>query len=354
MFSGGGDGDTGLGRINMMPTAAMLSPTAEISPRGPPQQQPQWGLQETKEFIGIRAELEKDFTVTKRNKTLWEIVSAKMREKGYRRTPEQCKCKWKNLVNRYKGDFHNGTLDILCHVMPCTSMSSKLNFKYWKDFLLFKLLSDTVYILSGNANGKETSDPETGRQCPFFEELHAVFTERAKNTQRLFLESEAGSTQSRKKVKKTSGDRSSDEFSEEEDEDEDDSEEEKPVKSNSRKRKVEKITVEKSPRASSSTGGGIQEMLKEFLQQQQKMEMQWREMMERRSHERQLFEQEWRQSMEKLERERLMIEQAWREREEQRRIREESRAERRDALLTTLLNKLIRLSRKEVCIVGEE
>ncbi|KAG6791922.1 trihelix transcription factor GT-3b-like [Populus alba x Populus x berolinensis] len=291
MFSGGGEGD-GLGRINMMPTAAMLSPTAEISPRGPPQQQPQWGLQETKEFIGIRAELEKDFTVTKRNKTLWEIVSAKMREKGYRRTPEQCKCKWKNLVNRYKG--------------------------------------------------KETSDPETGRQCPFFEELHAVFTERAKNMQRLLLESEAGSTQSRKKMKRTSGDRSSDEFSEEEDEDEDDSEEEKPVRSNSRKRKVEKIIAEKSPRASSSTVGGIQEMLKEFLQQQQKMEMQWREMMERRSHERQMFEQEWRQSMEKLERERLMIEQAWREREEQRRIREESRAERRDALLTTLLNKLIR------------
>ncbi|KAJ6393969.1 hypothetical protein OIU77_023243, partial [Salix suchowensis] len=102
MFSGGGEGDTGLGRINMMPTAAMLSPSAEVSPRGPPPQQPQWGLQETKEFIGIRAELEKDFTVTKRNKTLWEIVSAKMREKGYRRTPEQCKCKWKNLVNRYK------------------------------------------------------------------------------------------------------------------------------------------------------------------------------------------------------------------------------------------------------------
>lgn len=290
MFSGGGEGD-GLGRINMMPTAAMLSPTAEISPRGPPQQQPQWGLQETKEFIGIRAELEKDFTVTKRNKTLWEIVSAKMREKGYRRTPEQCKCKWKNLVNRYKG--------------------------------------------------KETSDPETGRQCPFFEELHAVFTERAKNMQRLLLESEAGSTQSRKKMKRTSGDRSSDEFSEEEDEDEDDSEEEKPVRSNSRKRKVEKIIAEKSPRASSSTVGGIQEMLKEFLQQQQKMEMQWREMMERRSHERQMFEQEWRQSMEKLERERLMIEQAWREREEQRRIREDSRAERRDALLTALLKTLI-------------
>ena len=101
--SGGGEGDAGPGWINMMPTAAMLSPTAEISPRGPPPQHPQWGLLETKDFIGIRAELEKDFTVTKRNETLWEIVSAKMRGKGYyRRTPEQCKCKWKNLVSLYK------------------------------------------------------------------------------------------------------------------------------------------------------------------------------------------------------------------------------------------------------------
>ncbi|KAF2316106.1 hypothetical protein GH714_041081 [Hevea brasiliensis] len=82
-------------------------------------------------------------------------------------------------------------------------------------------------------------------------------------------------------------------------------------------------------------------MLKEFFRQQQRMEMQWREMMERRAHEQQLFEQEWRESMEKIERERLMIEQNWREREEQRRIREESRAERRDALLTTLLSKLV-------------
>ncbi|XP_011015753.1 PREDICTED: trihelix transcription factor GT-3b-like [Populus euphratica] len=286
--SGGGEGDVGLGWINMMPTAAILSPTTEISPRGPPPQHPQWGLQETKELIGIRAELEKDFTVTKRNETLWEIVSAKMREKGYyRRTPEQCKCKWNNLVSLYKV--------------------------------------------------KETSDSETGRQCPFFEELHEVFTERAKNMQRLLLESEAGSTQSRKKVKRINGDRSSDELSE--DVDEDESEEEKPARNNSRRRKGEKNVAEKSPRASSSFGG-VQEMLKEFFQQQQKMEMQWRELMEKRAHEWQMLEQEGRRSMDKLERERLVIEQAWREREEQRRIREESRAKRRDALLTALLKKL--------------
>ncbi|KAI4314582.1 hypothetical protein L6164_027472 [Bauhinia variegata] len=259
--------------------------------------QPQWSQQETREFIAIRAELERDFTASKRNKTLWEVVSAKMRERGFRRSPEQCKCKWKNLVNRYKG--------------------------------------------------KETSDPEHGRQCPFFEELHAVFTQRAQNMQRLLLESENRSTLTKKGVKRPSGDRSSEELSEDDDEVEYDSEEERPQRSNSRKRKADKLVTEKSSRASQASNtisiatNSIQEMLKDFLQQQLRMEMQWRELMERRAQERQLFEQEWRQSMEKLERERLMIEQAWREREEQRRIRDESRAERRDALLTTLLNKLI-------------
>ncbi|EOY25433.1 hypothetical protein QQP08_012001 [Theobroma cacao] len=256
----------------------------------------QWGPEETRELILIRGELERDFTAAKRNKTLWEIVSARMRDRGYIRTPDQCKCKWKNLLNRYKG--------------------------------------------------KETSDPENGRQFPFFEELHAVFTERAKNMQRLLLESEAGSTQAKKRMRRISADRSSDEFSEEEDDDEDESEEERHARSiSSRKRKADRVVLDKSPRPNSGTSStsstGLQEMLREFFQQQQRMEMQWREMMERRARERQLFEQEWRQSMEKLERERLMVEQAWREREEQRRLREESRAERRDALLTTLLNKLI-------------
>ncbi|KAK7252560.1 hypothetical protein RIF29_36602 [Crotalaria pallida] len=296
MFGGGGD-DALAARLGIVPpsllnpaTPSVISPEISASERVP--SQPQWSQQETREFIAIRAELERDFTASKRNKTLWEVVSSKMRERGFRRSPEQCKCKWKNLVNRYKG--------------------------------------------------KETSDPEHGRQCPFFEELHAIFTQRAHNMQRLLLESETRSTQPKKGLKRSSGDRSSEEFSEDDDE-VDDSDEERPAKSNSRKRKADKVAVEKSSRANnlSNTVSGVQDMLKEFFQHQLRMEMQWRDMMERRAHERQMFEQEWRQSMEKLERERLMIEQAWREREEQRRIREESRAERRDALLTTLLNKLI-------------
>lgn len=111
MFGGGGGDDALAARLGMV-TPSLLNPatssmiSGEISPapareeRGP--SQPQWSQQETREFIAIRAELERDFTASKRNKTLWEVVSSKMRERGYRRSPEQCKCKWKNLVNRYK------------------------------------------------------------------------------------------------------------------------------------------------------------------------------------------------------------------------------------------------------------
>jgi hypothetical protein len=198
------------------------------------------------------------------------------------------------------------------------------------------LLLHITIILYLLVQGKETADPEIGRQCPFFDELHAVFTERAKNMQRLLIVSEGGSSQSKKRVKRLTGDRSSDEFSDEEDEDEDDSEGEKPARSNLRKRKAEGLTMDKSAKVTNT-----RELLKDFFQQQHRMEMQWREIMEKRAQERQLFEQEWRQTMVKLERERLTTEQIWREREEQRRMREETRAERRDALLTTLLNKLI-------------
>ncbi|KAJ6842926.1 trihelix transcription factor GT-3b-like [Iris pallida] len=281
---GGGDGDPLSGLMGMHPNPLLEGRKEE--------RVLQWGQQETRELISIRAELERDSgggaAGRRSNKTLWEAVAARMRERGFRRSLEQCKCKWKNLVNRYKG--------------------------------------------------KETADPETGRQCPFFEELHAVFTERARSMQRLLQETESGASQSKKK-KRLSG-ISSDEFSEE-DEDDEDSDREHAARG--KKKKTERGAQQQRATDRSRTGGNssIHDVLQEFFQQQQRMEFQWHEMMERRAQERQRFEQEWRQSMEKLERERLMLEQAWREREEQRRMREESRAEKRDALLTTLLNKLI-------------
>lgn len=257
---------------------------------------PQWGHQETREFIAIRAELEKDFIQTKRNKNLWEIIAGKMKAKGYRRNAEQCKCKWKNLVNRYKG--------------------------------------------------KETSEPDNGRQCPFFEELDAIFKERERNMDRLLLESKAGMKPKEKvkRFKRLLGEKSSDDYSEDEEEEEDDSEDEKIIKRKKSKadKERQRVTADKY-RANS-----MQEVLEDFFQQQQRFEEQWREAVERREEERILREREWRIAMEKLEKERVMKEQAWREREDQRRAREEARAERRDELFAALVNKLIQEERSHI------
>ncbi|KAJ3680730.1 hypothetical protein LUZ60_017008 [Juncus effusus] len=248
---------------------------------------PQWGQQETRELISIRGEMERAETgkrgnASNNNKTMWEQVAARMRERGFSRTADQCKCKWKNLVNRYKG--------------------------------------------------KETTDPENTRQCPFFDELHAVFTERAKTMHRKLLESE---TPLKNKPKRNRDDDASDDVDEDAFDDVSD-EDTKPAQNKRTKQKPGSTTASTSGR-----GMGIQELIEGFMKQQEYMEREWRERAERRGRERMEFEQGWRENMERLERERLTMERAWMEREEQRRVREESRAQRRDQLLTTLLNKLL-------------
>ncbi|OIT40775.1 PREDICTED: trihelix transcription factor GT-3b-like [Nicotiana attenuata] len=298
--------------LHLLPGASISTTTAAVAgddefPKRD-ERVPPWSNQETRDFIAIRGELEREFSSAKRSnwKNLWEMVAAKMKERGYRRSAEQCKSKWKNLVNSYKG--------------------------------------------------KESSDPDNDGQFPYFDELHALFTASTNNLNQLQFESEAGSQQARKRPRRTIRDQSSEEVSEDAEGYAYESDEVKLAKSNvAPKKKIEKV---KRPRAniaekpsrqpslgstnnSGRTVENIQEMLKDFFQQQLRIEMQWRETMEKRAREREVFEQEWRSSMEKLERDRMMIEQAWREREEQRRMREESRAEKRDALLTRLLNKLI-------------
>lgn len=118
----------------------------------------------------------------------------------------------------------------------------------------------------------------------------------------------------------------------------DNSEGDERVIGRNRKKRAPKVN-----NTSSGGGGGnsVSEVLHDWFEHQRRMEVQWREASERRAKERWVFEQDWRMSMEKLERERFTSEQAWREREENRRIREENRAEKRDFLLTSLLHKLL-------------
>ncbi|EFJ26592.1 hypothetical protein SELMODRAFT_412944 [Selaginella moellendorffii] len=252
---------------------------------------PQWGFNETKELIAIRAELEKDFTQTKRNKTLWELIAGKMKDRGYRRSADQCKCKWKNLVNRYKG--------------------------------------------------KELSDPENGRQCPFFDELDSIFKARLKNAgSKLLLESD-GLIRPKKRTKQQQQQQphlsddpdNSDEEEEQEEEDPSGGEDDRAVQKKKRKadKERQRATAEKY------RANNMQEVLEEFFQQQQRMEEQWREVFERRDRERRDREAEWRQRMERLEAERRAREHEWWEREEVRRAQDELRSQKREELLTALV-----------------
>ncbi|KAL1808132.1 hypothetical protein ACET3Z_025122 [Daucus carota] len=250
---------------------------------------PQWSIQETGDFLMIRAELDPNFMETKRNKALWEVVATKMKEKGYNRSAEQCKCKWKNLVTRYKG---------------C-----------------------------------ETMEPEgVKQQFPFYNELQTIFAARMQRM--VWNEAEGGFGGSKKKaLAQLSSDDEDDNI------EESDGDQKGTTAGKKKKRKANRNTP-----GTSNTGGGnvnnsvdsIKETLQEFLKQQAEMEMRWMNGYEAREEERRIREIEWRQRMEALENERIMTERSWREREEQRRVREEGRAEKRDALITALLNKLRR------------
>lgn len=87
----------------------------------------QWSLQETKEFLMIRAQFDQRFMETRRNKLLWEVISNKMKEMGYNRSPEQCKFKWKNLVTRYK--VSNRNMDSFTNRTPLIPRSNLAVYK---------------------------------------------------------------------------------------------------------------------------------------------------------------------------------------------------------------------------------
>ncbi|GAU13982.1 hypothetical protein TSUD_263090 [Trifolium subterraneum] len=158
-------------------------------------------------------------------------------------------------------------------------------------------------------------------QFPFYNELQEIFTSRMQRM--LWAEAEDGS---KKKATQLSTD------------DEDEESEAISQKGRSRKKKKAKI-VSESGGSSSNIFNNLKEILDEFMRQQLQIEAKWMEAFEARENERRLREMEWRQQMEVLENERILMEQRWREREEQRRIREEVRAEKRDALITALLNR---------------
>lgn len=165
------------------------------------------------------------------------------------------------------------------------------------------------------------------QQFPFYNEMQTIFAARMQRM--LWAEAEGGENISKKKA-------TSQLSSDEEDENEESEGEQKA--GSSRKKKLKKAKTDAASTDNSSVK--LVKLLEDFMKQQVQMEMQWREAFEARENERRMREMEWRQKMEALENERMMMDRRWREREEQRRIREEARAEKRDALITALLDKL--------------
>ncbi|KAI3525734.1 hypothetical protein L1887_04771 [Cichorium endivia] len=239
---------------------------------------PQWNVQETRELLMIRAELDSTFMETKRNKLLWEVISTKMKERGYNRSGEQCKSKWKNLVSRYKG---------------CETMEQE----------------------------------GTKQQFTFYDELQTIFANRMQRL--LWMEAEGVASGSRKRELMFTLDN----------EDENGNSDEENASGGS-KRKKKKAIENSSRRNPEDTNSDAISNLKEILEEHMKQEKQWMEWYKTKEEERRMKELEWRQTMEALGKERTMLFERWREREEQRSMREEDRATKRDALVTALLNKL--------------
>uniref|UniRef100_A0A7N0V5Q3 Myb-like domain-containing protein n=1 Tax=Kalanchoe fedtschenkoi TaxID=63787 RepID=A0A7N0V5Q3_KALFE len=61
-----------------------------------------WSQDEIRSLINLRREVDGLFNTCKSNKHLWEQISAKMRKKGFDRSPNMCTDKWRNLLKEFK------------------------------------------------------------------------------------------------------------------------------------------------------------------------------------------------------------------------------------------------------------
>ncbi|XP_052728996.1 trihelix transcription factor GT-1 isoform X2 [Vigna angularis] len=78
----------------------------EVEIKAPKKRAETWVQDETRSLIGLRREMDALFNTSKSNKHLWEQISAKMREKGFDRSPTMCTDKWRNLLKEFKKAKH--------------------------------------------------------------------------------------------------------------------------------------------------------------------------------------------------------------------------------------------------------
>ncbi|XP_062181531.1 trihelix transcription factor GT-3b-like [Phragmites australis] len=252
---------------------------------------PQWSHAETAAFLAIRAELDHSFLTTKRNKALWESVSARLGAQGFSRTPDQCKSKWKNLVTRFKG----------------------------------------TEAAAAQPADADTAAAQAARQFPFHDEMRRIFDARAERAQAL----------ERKKAKGKDVRPEDDEGGGEgEEEEEEELEVEMGEEEGGRGGGAKKRRRKQAARTWVADQGEVEAMLREFMRRQVEMEEKWMEAAEAREAERRAREEQWRTAMVALGEERLELVRRWREREDAWRARAEEREERRHQLVAALLAKL--------------
>ncbi|CAN6548789.1 unnamed protein product [Malus baccata var. baccata] len=75
--------------------------------RAPKKRAETWVQDETLSLIALRRGMDGLFNTSKSNKHLWEQISAKMRQKGFDRSPTMCTDKWRNLLKEFKKAKHH-------------------------------------------------------------------------------------------------------------------------------------------------------------------------------------------------------------------------------------------------------
>ncbi|KAI4343362.1 hypothetical protein L6164_010720 [Bauhinia variegata] len=78
----------------------------EVEIKAPKKRAETWVQDETRNLIALRRDMDGLFNTSKSNKHLWEQISAKMREKGFDRSPTMCTDKWRNLLKEFKKAKH--------------------------------------------------------------------------------------------------------------------------------------------------------------------------------------------------------------------------------------------------------
>lgn len=113
--------------------------------RAPKKRAETWVQEETRSLISFRREVDGLFNTSKSNKHLWEQISAKMREKGFDRSPTMCTDKWRNLLKEFKKARHQ---------VKVGSRSAKMS--YYED--LQELLRDrTTHNTTNNCAAAATN-----------------------------------------------------------------------------------------------------------------------------------------------------------------------------------------------------